>query len=244
MKFKFKKPGVKKIKFFFIQKEFKWNEKTNSPAYQALPEWFKKMPINMGKDYRNNTKFSSTIKKCVPVMDAFTMGYMLYVPCDIEFKRFGEDPEPKFYYTAKFEKQEKTLIEKREQTPGFPAPAGYDSLVWRMGTGQKVITPPGHSILMTHPINQYDLPFMVISAVVDTDEFSSGASVNFFLKKGFEGIIKKGTPLVQIIPFQRDSWQSEVIEPNREEYYKKEWQIYSRIERAYRDLFWHKKDYR
>jgi hypothetical protein len=35
---------------------------------------------------------------------------------------------------------------------------------------------------------------------------SSYGNLPFFLKEGFEGIIPKGTPIAQIIPFKRESW--------------------------------------
>jgi hypothetical protein len=33
----------------------------------------------------------------------------------------------------------------------------------------------------------------------------------FFITKDFVGLIPKGTPFAQIVPFKRESWESEVI---------------------------------
>jgi hypothetical protein len=33
----------------------------------------------------------------------------------------------------------------------------------------------------------------------------------FFLREGFTGVIPAGTPFVQILPFKRENWTSEVI---------------------------------
>jgi hypothetical protein len=39
----------------------------------------------------------------------------------------------------------------------------------------------------------------------------------FFIKEGFEGIIKAGTPIFQIIPFMREQWTMELNENLLEE---------------------------
>ena len=36
-----------------------------------------------------------------------------------------------------------------------------------------------------------------------------GGQIPFFIKKGFEGIIPKGTPFAQLIPFRKETWVSE-----------------------------------
>jgi hypothetical protein len=50
-----------------------------------------------------------------------------------------------------------------------------------------------------------------MSGIIDTDSdlFVTWGQLPFFIRKGFTGIIPCGTPLYQIIPFQRDSWQTE-----------------------------------
>jgi hypothetical protein len=46
---------------------------------------------------------------------------------------------------------------------------------------------------------------MTFSGIIDTDEFNLTGPLRFILKEGFEGVIKKGTPLYQMIPFKRES---------------------------------------
>jgi hypothetical protein len=60
-----------------------------------------------------------------------------------------------------------------------------------------------------HPVNRYDLPFITLTGVVDSDIAMSPGNLPFFIKKDFEGIIPKGTPIVQIFPFKRDDWKSQ-----------------------------------
>jgi hypothetical protein len=45
----------------------------------------------------------------------------------------------------------------------------------------------------------------------------------FIIKSGFEGIIEKGTPMFQVIPFKRADWQAEfVLEKENELFFNRE----------------------
>ena len=67
------------------------------------------------------------------------------------------------------------------------------------------------SALVTHPINRVDLPFTTMSGIVDFDKSIHApiGNIPFFIKNGFTGVIPKGTPMFQILPFERNEWQSE-----------------------------------
>jgi hypothetical protein len=85
---------------------------------------------------------------------------------------------------------------------------------WRMNWYYE--TPPGYSVLITHPMNRYDLPFYVQSGIVESDIWGLPVFIAFFLKRNFQGVIPKGTPIMQIIPFKRDNWELETIETEQE----------------------------
>ena len=94
----------------------------------------------------------------------------------------------------------------------MPRPAGHlnNHLIWLPQWGWK--TPRGYSTLVTHPFNRFDLPFTTTTAIIDSDKYWGAGNIPFFLKDGFEGIIPKGTPYVQIIPIKRKKWLS-VLNP-------------------------------
>jgi hypothetical protein len=54
------------------------------------------------------------------------------------------------------------------------------------------------------------LPFYVPSAIVDSDKKFPPADIRFVLRRDFEGIIKEGTPIYQLLPFTRESWKMEI----------------------------------
>ena len=64
----------------------------------------------------------------------------------------------------------------------------------------------------------------------------------FFLKEGFEGIIPKGTPIAQIMPFKREPWNSEKEDLNPLTKYQIN-NLKSVVQRSYKNRFWSKKTY-
>ena len=72
-------------------------------------------------------------------------------------------------------------------------------------------TPPGWSCLFTAPLNHKHDVVQILGGVVDTDRYQ--APVNFpFVTIADDGthVLEKGTPLVQVIPFQRSALKAAV----------------------------------
>ena len=72
-------------------------------------------------------------------------------------------------------------------------------------------TEKGYSCLLIQPIHGDPSPLTVFPAVIDTDVFISDGHFSFTVQKGFKGIIKQGTPLVQVVPFKREVFTSETV---------------------------------
>ena len=53
-------------------------------ATKSIPEWYKKQPgsIDEAKFLKQGVS-SSTVKRCMPVFDHITAGYIISLPCDI-----------------------------------------------------------------------------------------------------------------------------------------------------------------
>jgi len=68
-------------------------------------------------------------------------------------------------------------------------------------------TPPGYSCLFIKPMNRVETRFDIIAGIVDTDDYVNTINFPFILnKKDEQFLIKKGEPMVQVIPFKRNSW--------------------------------------
>ena len=106
-------------------------------------------------------------------------------------------------------------------------------------------TPKNYSCLFTHPLNRTDLPFITTSGIMDTDKWGIWGNQPFSLKTGWEGILPAGTPIIQVIPFKRETWKSEIAKTSE----KSEWGRVENIKRNskfrgyYKSNYWSKKFY-
>lgn len=168
---------------------------------RLVPEWYK----NAEKYYKQDGKEIAGLKTCMPFLDALTIGYALVTPVDITVSKTQAEELSVTW--------DKTLIDypvinERKGLTGhtIPRPAGHEEnhLIWNSQWGWKV--PKGYSVVVTHPLNRYDLPFTTLSGVVDSDGFIGWGNIPFFIRKGFTGVIPAGTPFAQLIPYKRDKW--------------------------------------
>ena len=93
------------------------------------------------------------------------------------------------------------------QVAGTPFHAD-DRFVIKFHNFWTIESPPGYSLLFTHPVNRADLPFTTLTGLVDTDAYRD-VNVHFpahWHDLAFNGVLPKGTPVAQCIPVKRESW--------------------------------------
>ena len=180
------------------------------PAVKQLPEWFtkssphfgsEKFP-NDGKLHFRNREANNTYKKCVPLLDGMSAGYIIPLWSDVMVEQKNGLPE--VYWKT----QADVFSLHGEPSREIPAPTGYDQVVYKYHNTWIPQTPKGYSCLITSPLGYNDLPFKAVPAIVDTDRSTLELVFPMWVKTGFEGIVEKGTPLVQVIPFKSDDWES------------------------------------
>jgi hypothetical protein len=201
-----------------------------APSSTEIPDWYKKLPAV------DPTEHDITIKKCTPVLDGFTAGYMFKTSADI----FYDDKTTKFMDNGH---EPQVSKHGQWQLDGMPSVDHLTPYPYKWTNKFYIQTPPGYSTLFVHPINRFDLPFQSLGAVVDTDDFPLSVQFPFFMKSGFSGIIPAGTPIIQAIPFKRDDWQMQF--PNQTESYKYKdfWSWFDPPMAKYKRFFWKKKRY-
>jgi hypothetical protein len=164
------------------------------PAKNFMPEWYKNMPATNPHDH------ARTAKACMPFMDSFTSGYIQPLWCDVEIKgnkiSFHSDFRP--ISTTEGIKWHDNL---------FPKYEGYKKIETHWLTQWEPITTQGYSTLYSHPFNRYDLPFITLTGIMETDEFNTPGTLPFIIKEDFNGVIKKGTPIYQMFPFLRGNFK-------------------------------------
>ena len=124
-------------------------------------------------------------------------------------------------------------------------PEGYYPIEFTWSEHWAVDTPDGWSTLYTHPMNRYDLPFITLSGLVDTDrgKVNVDGSIPFYIKEGFSGVIPAGTPIYQMLPIKRQSWKSDVEEYSEYRYFRDLSRLKKYFTGGYVKNIWHKKRY-
>ena len=173
---------------------------------------------------------------CMPFFDALTAGYH-YVLEDDVYVDLDKEGKPIISW-----KGQVMMVDKRP-TIELPVPDNCHPIHygWRMNWFYE--TPPGYSVLITHPMNRYDLPFYTMSGIVESDIWGLPVFTAFFLKRNFIGVIPKGTPIFQIIPIKRESWESECVE-TEETFERHQFAAENRRSRLYgyyKETAWRKK---
>jgi len=132
-------------------------------------------------------------------------------------------------------------VHMQDQFPGAPFP---EMPAIKFNNPWVVRTPPGYSTLFISPMNRFSLPILPLSGIVDTDTFQ--LAVTFpslcLLQRGDSIALPRGTPLVQAIPFRRESWASAAGARDEQ---ARGAQVTESQEnhRFYKDNYWQKKSY-
>ena len=233
------------------------------PSKKIMPEWFKKMSNFAEKgDY-----ITGTVKKCMPFLDALSMGYIISSSWEMGWKRVvpvdqdGKKLKPGFEIT--YPPPVRDILQQHalgieQHTPYQISEDAYNEdevkMTIKILSPWLIETPPGYSCLFIPPLNHSNLPFRPLSGVVDTDKYSK-MPINFpsmpkkFPEKQQTKIIPVGTPIVMVIPFKRESWKMDVqykksiLNEGTEMLANERLTFFKRIVDNYKNLVWHKKEF-
>lgn len=173
-----------------------------TPASKHIPKWFKDIKPQVADNSPNSRDpyggVASTAKKCLPLLDAMCLGYVMPLCADVNIRTdheknltIGKKGVAEMHSTAQLGGPHNSLTK-------FPAVKFVNP--WF------IKTPPGVSTLFLAPLNSDEKRFTCLSAIVDTDNYPG--KINFpaiWHEKNYDGIVKSGTPLVVAIPFRRDT---------------------------------------
>jgi hypothetical protein len=206
---------TKKITFYPTPDYIKEDRLDPKPARFNIPQWYKDITLynksNSPKDariYNENTGVDGSalsVKICTPFYDAMSAGYHYLLPEDVEIS-LDEKGIPKFKWDSNY------FIINRLPAVEIPIPNNCHPIAFSFRMMYGVELPEGCSLLITPVMNRWDLPYTVPFGIVDADTKFAPLDIRFFLRKDFEGILKKGTPIFQVIPFTRESWEMNVDE--------------------------------
>lgn len=211
------------------------------PARKFMPEWFRELPPKIN---RENKIENSTIKRCAPVLDAMSVGWIIPLCGDVEFITNNDASGVNYKWTFPRVLVENHNVDqistKQAPHPMTPKPPMKFLNYW----GIRV--PKGYSVLFVPPLNRQDPRFTCISGFVDCDGYIEYINFPFFFNNSnYTGIVEAGVPLVQAIPIRRDT----LISKARTRMFKKEdHEELNRLrlkrkvhESIYRDFIWSRK---
>jgi hypothetical protein len=179
------------------------------PSKNIVPEWYKDMPsyINGEKKPIGDGQGTGTIKRCMPVFDAISSGYIikthadLYISKKLEKDEFGVEKQITWYEWSSAE-----LISFHDSTQATTYPGVIVNKIPKFMSPWSIETPKGYSVMVLQPLHR-ELETSILPGIVDTDKYNNPINFPFILSNpNFEGLIPAGTPIAQIIPFKRDKW--------------------------------------
>jgi len=209
------------------------------PASRFIPDWYKNTESYVGGNKKpiGDGVSPATIKRCMPVFDAITAGYIILSPADVYVSI--KDGEQYFEWSSlglvQFHAVEQAPTHPNKNRHAYPKWINY----WA------IKTPKGYSTMFVQPMHRESV-FTILPGIVDTDTYT--APVNFPMvinDPEFEGLISKGTPIAQVIPFKRESWNlkfGEQKEIKEQEDVTKN--LKTKFFDKYKNMFWQKKEYK
>ncbi len=177
-----------------------------TPASAGLPEWLKAMPSQAVLALSGIE--DDTVKRCPPVIDAMTGGFLIPLFCDVRVDKgeFSWDADLPAGGEVAFARSPIGLHDPG-QVSGTPL-HDPDRFLIKFHNLWTIEAPPGWSLLFTHPANRFDLPFTTLTGMVDCDRFHQ-AWINFpahWHDPDFSGVLPRGTPVAQCYPVKRQQW--------------------------------------
>lgn len=201
------------------------------PASSELPQWWKDIP-HYSRGYSKlelDPGPTVTVKRCLSAYDALASGYIVTLWSDIQVKY---DPE-RGHSIQWLPSYPVFDMWGKAQSGGYEIPEGFDDKVFKYIHGWRIETPKDYSSLIIHPLGYQNLPFRAIPGIVDTDILLTDINTPIVFKKGWEGILEKGTPMFQIIPVKRDDWVSEFSLQGEDEFHLNGEKLKTKIVSAY-----------
>lgn len=173
-------------------------------ARDALPHWLREMsPRAQSSVHQRSIR---TVKQCPPFVDAMTHGFMILLPCDVtveggQFSWNWALPALSTHHHPRAP----LSFHVPEQIAGSPLAHDARSAI-KFNSFWTIELPENWSLMAVHPVNRDDLPFRLVTGMVDADRFND-VGINFpaiWTDTHFTGVLARGTPIAQCYPVRRE----------------------------------------
>ena len=199
------------------------------PASKKFPSWFSntdvvskksKCPFRFLHENTKNIQLKTNITGCPGVIDFLSTGYIIPAWNNFIFRNDNGRLYVNWEHRCLDEKY--TLHASENQISGFAEDEQpkYDGFS-KLDSPWFVKTSPGISCLITHPLWSREKRFTSVSGIMHTDQcpmplkwfFEWNTEIENDMESSVipvEQLVTKGTPVVLIIPFVREKFESKV----------------------------------
>jgi hypothetical protein len=205
------------IDFFPVSEESKIYPP--KPVKFNLPEWYKSLEtldFTSLDDFFSKHRYKTsdlnphTVKKCVPVLDYLTSGYLLSFVSDV-FVSPNESKDGIKGFSWNTPGSTTDVISDGHPHGQCPISINNSKHHYiKFGPSWAIKTPPGYSCLFYQPFYEFQSNFRLFPAIVDTDSFDSTINFPGYLTTNKSFMIKSGDPLMVVLPFKRDDWKMNI----------------------------------
>lgn len=217
------------------------------PSIKDMPEWYKKMEGLLPDSVIEKVGVADpthpvlgSIKHCMPVFDSLSAGYLLYSPIDLIVSQVDGKPYYEWYSS------DESLLGWHPKEQAELHPLSNTEMLPKWLNPWSIETPEGYSCLFMHPMHREDLPFITMSGIVDTDAYTAPVALPFSFKNPSSEIyIPAGTPICQVIPFKRDTWEMKIgLIENKIKAGNQSWKLRKLKQFRYKYGYWNRKSFK
>jgi len=200
-----------KIKFFTEIEELE-KSLPPVPASKFWPEWFRnqKPLVDDGNLFTGVQGQASTIRKCPAILDILSMGYI--IPLWSDFKLMRVEDNVQYMVPPGVNEHFELTTHAHVQIDQYPFNEDTFKGSVKLFNPWSVVTPPGYSVMLVSPYYQTSPHLEAMQGIIDTDTYHE-IHVNTFFTAPLktEVDLKRGMPLVQVIPFKREDYEMETL---------------------------------
>jgi hypothetical protein len=186
------------------------------PAIKFIPNWWKKTFLT-SPEVSFNVKNAGNVKNCPSFIDYFSNGVIVPMWVD-SILYFNKDTKEWRWETA-----DKKFAWANHSLPQFLDTVSYSYVnkpahfVFKAVSPWRIITPKGYSVLQLPLFYHQNDDFSVLPGIIDSDYYHQANPQVLFHSNNSEIFIKRGTPLVQYIPFKRKTLNLKVSDATQKE---------------------------
>jgi len=182
------------------------------PSKKVVPPWFKNIAPKVEDDTLGTI---SSVKRCMPFLDAMTAGYTMLFHMDVVIELTSDN----IIRLPFIDDHHKMLCEKWKPIESHPSSqvkgSAFENMkILKYMNPWIIETPKDYSVLYLPCINRLESPIIPLTGLVDSDVYNNVVNIPFLhtdLEPGGKPvIIPAGTPICQVIPVKRDNWTQKV----------------------------------